>query len=174
MSIDKLNKIEILENAISYIVAFGMLIYGVAKMVQFNGAINTQKTLPELTPQQLMWAFYGYSKPYVIILGFIEIIGALLIFIKKTRLIGCLLLSVILCNVILQDFFFDVSAITVALFYQFLILLVFWINQEKIRLAFQNLLISNVGKVSIKTIIITVILFVFLRILEYFLTVYLF
>jgi len=50
----------ILENAFTYIVVFAMFAYGAGKIIQFNGAIEIDKSVSELTGMQLMWAFYGY------------------------------------------------------------------------------------------------------------------
>lgn len=82
-----------------------MFIYGFGKLFQFEGAAEIDKTVSELNGMQLMWAFYGYSKSFAITLGIFEVIGGLLILIKRTRIIGCLFTSTILINVILQDIF---------------------------------------------------------------------
>lgn len=88
MTLTKNDKIEIFENAISWIVVFAMFIYGAAKTVQFNGGSEIDKTVSELTGMQLMWAFYGFSKSFAITLGLFEIIGGILILLKRTRIIG--------------------------------------------------------------------------------------
>ncbi len=49
MNFDKKEKIEILENAISWIVVLAMFIYGFGKLIQFDGAIEIDKTVSELT-----------------------------------------------------------------------------------------------------------------------------
>src|SRR5690606_27977531 len=108
MKLNKKDKIEIFENAISWVVVLAMLVYGGAKLVQFDGAAQIEKTVSELTGMELMWAFYGYSKAFAMTIGVFEIIGAILILIKRTRIIGCLFTSTILVNIILQDIFFEV------------------------------------------------------------------
>ena len=100
ITFSKQEKIDILENTISWIIVFMMFVYGVGKIAQFNTAIEIEKTLPGLTGMELMWAFYGYSLPFAIIIGLLEILGALLIFFKRTRLLGCILTSTILINII--------------------------------------------------------------------------
>ena len=101
MNLNKKDKIEILENAISWVVVLAMLVYGGAKLGQFDGAANIDKTVSELTGMELMWAFYGYSKAFALTIGIFEIIGGILILIKRTRIIGCLFTSTILVNIIL-------------------------------------------------------------------------
>ena len=176
MKFEKTDKIEILENAFSYIVVFAMFIYGGAKIAQFEGALETRKSVAELTGMQLMWAFYSYSKPFAIILGVFEITGGILMFFKRTRLLGCLFVSTILVNVILQDIFYEVhiGALRAAIIYQILILVILWFNREKLIQSFKILtalkdLNEPRNKVSIK-ILLSVIFFVTIRILEFYVT----
>jgi hypothetical protein len=66
MKFDREDKLEIFENAITWIVLFAMFIYGGGKLVQFDGASEINKTVSEMTGMDLMLAFYGYSKLYAI------------------------------------------------------------------------------------------------------------
>ena len=104
------------------------------KLIQFDGATEIDKTVSELTGMELMWAFYSYSKSFAITLGILEIIGGILILIKKTRIIGCLFTSTILVNIIFQDIYFGVhlGALKAAIVYQILILIILWLNKEKL------------------------------------------
>ncbi|MEZ4982685.1 MAG: hypothetical protein R2769_14090 [Saprospiraceae bacterium] len=77
------SKIEfksILETALAWKVVLAMLAYGVGKYVQFEGAYDPDKIIGELTGMQLMWSFYGYSRPFVLLMGVLEITGAMLLF----------------------------------------------------------------------------------------------
>ncbi|MCF1713279.1 DoxX family protein [Flavihumibacter sp. RY-1] len=170
------NKYRILENACSYIVVFAMVTYGFGKTVQFNGATNIPKPVSELTGMQLMWAFYGYSKPFVYTIGVLEIIGGILLLLKRTRLIGCLLVSTILINIILQDIFYDVNmgALRAAIFYQAMILFIFYFNRIKI-IATWNILTKKVDnqsnfKNNLLVLLLSGFSFILLRIAEYYLT----
>ena len=89
MVLTKTDKIEIFENAISWIVVIAMFIYGGGKLIQFDSVVEIDKTISEMTGMELMWAFYGYSKSFAIPLGVFELIGGFLILIKRTRIIGC-------------------------------------------------------------------------------------
>ena len=171
------DKIEIVENAISWIVVFAMFVYGGAKIIQFNGALEIDKRVSELTGMELMWAFYGYSKSFAITLGIFELIGGLLILIKRTRIIGCLFTSTILVNVILQDIFYDVhlGALRAAILYQVLILVILWMNKEKLETSIKALLSSTKleqTKLKLFTkLLIAFAIFIVLRILEYYITI---
>ncbi len=116
------------------IVAIYMIGYGIGKPLQFGDISSYTKPVNKLNPMALMWAFYSYSKPYVIIIGFFEILGALLLVIPRTRLVGGLVLTTILTNIILQDYFFGVlqGALANAIFYQLVILFVFYRHRHKI------------------------------------------
>lgn len=177
MDLNRKDKIEIVENAISWIVVFAMFVYGGAKVMQFDGASEIDKTVSEMTGMELMWAFYGYSKSYAMTLGLFEILGGTLILIKRTRIIGCLFTLTILVNVILQDIFFKVhfGALKAAILYLFLILMILWFNKDNIIQSVKALLIFNTSeepryKFIIK-LIIAFVCFVILRIIEYYLTI---
>ena len=177
MNLNKQDKLEIFENAISWIIVLAMFIYGGAKLFQFDGAAEIDKTVSELTGMELMWAFYGYSKSFALTLGIFEIIGGILILIKRTRIIGCLFTSTILVNVIFQDIYFGVhlGALKAAILYQILILIILWLNKEKLIRSLKTLLESNKieqpkTKIFIK-LLIAFGIFVVLRILEYYVTI---
>ena len=176
MKLDKKDKTEILENAFSYIVVLAMFAYGVGKIVQFDGAINSSKLVSEMTGMELMWAFYGYSKPFVIVLGVLEISGGILMLIRRTRLLGSLLVSTILINVILQDIFYGVhvGALKAALIYQSLIFIILWFNRERVVKCFKILtspgINRNSGKKFFLILFLSGLLFVGLRIVEYYIT----
>ncbi|AXG71436.1 hypothetical protein KORDIASMS9_03693 [Kordia sp. SMS9] len=177
MNFNQKDKIEIFENAISWVVVLAMLIYGCAKLFQFEGAAEIDKTVSEMTGFELMWAFYGYSQPFAITLGVFEVVGGILILIKKTRLLGCLLISSILINVIFQDIYFGVhvGALKAAILYQVLILIILWLNREKLIRSIKTLLETHrtqqpKAKFFAK-LIIAFGIFVGLRIVEYYVTI---
>ena len=177
MNFNKKDKIEILENAISWVVVLAMFIYGACKLIQFDGANEIDKTISELTGMELMWAFYGYSKSFAITLGILEVIGGILILIKKTRIIGCVFTSTILVNIILQNICFEVhlGALKAAVLYQILILIILWLNKEKLIRSIKVLLeYKKIEQPKIKLftkLLIAFGVFIILRILEYYLTI---
>lgn len=177
MKLTRSSRREILENAFSYIVVFAMLAYGAGKIIQFKKAVDLNRTVDSMTGMELMWAFYGHSTTYVYILGCLEIIGGLLMLIKTTRLIGCLLVSTILVNIILQDIFYNVNvgALRAAILYQIVILAILWFNREKLLASFRALLTRNITELPKKDtfikLFLSFLLFVILRIAEFYLTI---
>jgi len=176
MKINKNDIIDIVENAMSWVVVLGMLVYGAGKLVQFDGAASIQKSVSELTGMELMWAFYGYSFTFAVLLGILELLGATLIFFKKTRLIGCLFTSTILINIIIQDIVFEVhvGALRAALFYQTMIVIILILNKEQLVAAIRELLYQQRKASSFKKqglkLGLGMLLFVLLRLAEMYLT----
>lgn len=177
MIFTKKDQLEILEHALSWIVSLAMFIYGGAKLIQFKGAAAVDKTVAEMTGMELMWAFYGYSQAFAIILGVLELIGGTLMLFKKTRLIGCLFSSTILVNIILQDIVFGVhlGALKAAILYQLIIFWVLYFNRvqvlQSIRALMQTPKLDQSRQKFLLKLAIAFVLFVGLRVLEYFITV---
>jgi hypothetical protein len=168
---------EVLETALSWIVVLGMFIYGFGKLVQFGGASEFDKPVSELSGMELMWAFYGYSFPFAVVLGVLEVSGGVLIFFRKTRLLGCFFTSTILINVILQDIFYGVhlGALKAALLYQFILFYLLWAHRKRVFSAIHQLLIPRVRSASLSGFwlkaVLAFLLFIGLRVLEYYLTI---
>ena len=128
---------------IIFIVSISMIIYGIAKPFQFaNLTSSTNINLSQ--GHKLMWSFYSYSLTYPIIIGVFEIIGGITLLFYRTRILGCILLTVILSNVIIQDFVYEVTALNSAIFYQVLVLIIIFFDFKKLKnilvelLKFQN------------------------------------
>ncbi|MBP4142967.1 hypothetical protein J3S90_14260 [Flavobacterium sp. P4023] len=128
---------------IIFIVSISMIIYGIAKPIQFaNFTSSTNINLSQ--GHKLMWSFYSYSLTYPIIIGVFEIIGGITLLFYRTRILGCILLTVILSNVIIQDFVYEVTALNSAIFYQVLVLIIIFFDFKKLKnilvelLKFQN------------------------------------
>ena len=89
-----------------FIVSGSMLVYGIAKPIQFqNFTPADHSSLSE--GHQLMWKFYSYTKAYPIIIGVFEVIGAISMLFNRTRVFRCFLLTIILGNIIVQDYLYD-------------------------------------------------------------------
>lgn len=134
MTISKQDWYYVFELSVAITVAASMLLYGIGKPTQFSNSIILQKTVINLTGMELMWAFYGYSKAYAIIIGIFEIAGGVLLLINKTRIAGAIILTTILLNVILQDIFYGVNqgALKAAIIYQALLLIIFYLKRKVI------------------------------------------
>jgi len=95
-----------------YYLGYFMIYYGLFKImpIQF-GEISFWKMLQpygESSPMGLAWTFLGHSKGYSLFIGLSEFIGGILLFHKRTKLLGALILIPVIVNVVAVNFFFDV------------------------------------------------------------------
>jgi len=137
--------IRILEWASAWVVALSMFVYGFAKPIQFSDPSTITTPVNELTGMELMWAFYGYSAPFHYLLGVLEVTGGVLLLIPRTRVLGALLLTAMLINIIAQDIFFGVleGALRAAIVYQLLTLFILWIHREAVADGFRRFVLPR-------------------------------
>jgi hypothetical protein len=96
----------------TYCLGLYMLIYGFTKVLsgQF-GAPNLhvlEETVGNSSPMGLLWTFMGASKPYTFFSGLMEVIGGYLLFFGRTRTLGALLSSIVMLNVMMLNYCYDV------------------------------------------------------------------
>ena len=91
--------------------------YGIGKIMggQFHRAGQIPEeiaTTPiaEVGSFDLAWIFFGYSEGYIWFIGLSQIVGGGLLLFNKTKMIGVGILIPILLNIIVVDFFFEISA----------------------------------------------------------------
>lgn len=167
---------HVVELAMSWLVALAMFTYGIAKTIQFRNESYDSRPIGELSGMELMWAFYGHSQAFPLIIGGLQFFGGMLLLFTKTRLIGGLFLSTILANIILQDIVYGVNegALKAAIIYQCCLIVIFWLNRQKLFEAMQALSSgSSPHKVNKQTWVIfgvAFLIFLVLRVMEFFLT----
>jgi uncharacterized membrane protein YphA (DoxX/SURF4 family) len=97
---------------IRYFLAYEMMVYGTAKIfdVQFTtpSLFTLDAKMIDLQGQALAWAFFSYSYTFQAVLGWFEVIGAVLILFNRTLTLGALLLFGLMFNVMLGNYYFDV------------------------------------------------------------------
>ncbi|WP_291120598.1 hypothetical protein [Empedobacter sp. UBA7248] len=130
--------IYILYWAVIFTVSISMFVYGILKPAQFtNMDNNINNHLSE--GHRLMWNFYSFTKGYPIIIGIFEVIGAITLLFRRTRIFACLLLTTILVNIILQDYFYEIVALNSSIYYQVLIFVILIIDRERVIEIFSKL-----------------------------------
>lgn len=139
-------------------------IYGLGKLL--GGQFYRKGHLPEEVAAQtldtvksfdLAWTFMGHSYVYILFIGISQLIGAWLLLWEKTKLLGVAILIPILVNIIVFDavFFETYGALASAAIYFILLLLVLYLNKEKVIAAFNELIKkTNTQKLNFKTILI--------------------
>lgn len=104
---------HLLITVLRYFLAAMWIAYGALKITRLQFPPLTPDTLIQTygnsSPRELAWAFMGYSNGFNYFIGTVEIIAGLLLFFRRTSLIGNLIAFGALVNVIAFDYFFDVN-----------------------------------------------------------------
>lgn len=95
-----------------YYIAASLIGYGYAKVFygQFGPPTLWKLIQPfgESSPMGLAWTFIGASKAYTMFSGFAELIGGILLLFRRTSVIGALVGFVVMFNVMLMNFCYDI------------------------------------------------------------------
>jgi hypothetical protein len=62
-----------------------------------------------LSGEELTWAYFRHSYPYIVAIGACQIGGSLLLLFRRTRLLGAIVLVPVLVNIILLDYFYGLD-----------------------------------------------------------------
>ena len=97
---------------VRYYLGFIMLSYGFAKVfpLQF-GNITTYRLhqqLGDMSPMGLLWTFMAYSEKYQFFAGAMEVLGGVLLFFRRTLLLGAVVSFGVMLNVFILNMCFDV------------------------------------------------------------------
>lgn len=97
---------------VRYMLAFTMLTYGFDKVIKLQFADpdfgRLAEPLGNYSPFALLWTFMGFSTAYTHFGGWCEVIGAVLLFWRRTTTLGALILCGVLANVVALNYFYDV------------------------------------------------------------------
>ena len=120
-----------------YTLAFTLLSYAFLKIlpIQFP-YLQTSLLITsygQSSPMGLLWRFMGFSPAYTAFAGFSELLPAIFLFFRRTALLGSLLAFVVMLNVVMLNFCYDVPVKLYSL--NLLALTVFLIAPEARRLS---------------------------------------
>lgn len=97
---------------IRYYLGYTLLIYGFIKVIKlqfpFPGLARLTQPYGESSPMGLAWTFIGYSSGYNIFIGSAEVIAGILLFFKRTTLLGALISMTVMANVAAMNFSYDI------------------------------------------------------------------
>ncbi|WP_158789484.1 hypothetical protein [Granulicella sp. L46] len=86
--------------------------YGISKVfdLQFSppGVRVLNERYGDSSPMELMWTFVGFSVPYTIFSGLVEVIPGILLLFRRTAVLGALMAVAVMLNVALLNFCYDV------------------------------------------------------------------
>lgn len=97
---------------IRYYLAFYLVTYGLAKVFtgQFDqpGLYRLNQAYGESSPMGLAWTFFGYSTAYRVFTGVFETLAGIFMLFRRTTILGALLSLVVMTNIVMINFCFDV------------------------------------------------------------------
>ncbi len=105
---------DLLRSYLRYVLAATMLGYGLAKLsVLFNqfpvpGVDRLSATYGDSSPMGLAWTFMGASRAYTLFSGAGEVLAALLLIWRRTTLLGVLVSSGVMLNIVMLNFCYDI------------------------------------------------------------------
>jgi uncharacterized membrane protein YphA (DoxX/SURF4 family) len=151
MEITKKKVLSHLELAARIYAATMLLTYGFGKLMGgqfYQGSIpDSIAILPleEVGGFDLAWTFFGYSYGYILFIGGTQILGSFLLLFHRTKILGGAILVPVLMNIIVVDFFFEIStgAMLSAISYFTAICFVLWYNRKPIIEAVQKVFINK-------------------------------
>lgn len=123
-----------------YFLAGAMLGYGFAKVFHLQMPFPYLSQLVQLfgdkSPMGLAWSYIGYSKTYSAFTGWGEVIGGLLLFFRRTTLLGALIVAVVMLNVFVINMSYDVPVKLFSFFLFFLSLLLLLPDLQRLTAVF--------------------------------------
>jgi uncharacterized membrane protein YphA (DoxX/SURF4 family) len=97
---------------VRYTLASVLLSYGISKVFDLQFSPPDVQVLNERygdsSPMRLLWTFVGSSVPYTIFSGVAEVVPGLLLLFRRTAVLGALIASAVMLNVVLLNFCYDV------------------------------------------------------------------
>jgi uncharacterized membrane protein YphA (DoxX/SURF4 family) len=123
---------------ISYYLAVQLLSYGLNKIFKWQFYFPEPNTLytrvGDMPRDILYWTTMGTSHRYSVFAGLIEVIPAVLLLFKQTRLIGALVAFGVLLNVVMINFSFDISVKLHSLFLIFCSAMLIYHSRQRLLL----------------------------------------
>ncbi len=95
-----------------FFIAAALLMYSGAKVFGTQLAYSTitaDTPISSLTGFELMWQFYGWSRPFVALIVAAQVTAAVLVVVPRTTRLGYLLTIALMGNIVAMDVFYGVS-----------------------------------------------------------------
>jgi hypothetical protein len=97
---------------VRYSLGVTLLSYGAFKVFKSQfpapAPFRLTETYGDSSPMGLLWTFMGYSTPYTIFAGGAEALAGILLLFRRTAALGALLGTVVITNVVMLNFCYDV------------------------------------------------------------------
>ncbi len=97
---------------VRYYIALIAFTYGIIKIfclqMAFPSLSQLATPLGDLLPMRLSWMFIGYSSPYQVFSGIMEVLAGLLLLYRRTATLGTLLAFIVFTNVMVLNLSYDI------------------------------------------------------------------
>jgi hypothetical protein len=107
-------ELELVYRGVRYVLAMTVFAYAIFKIfpAQFSFPSPTRlvQTYGASSRMGLLWTFMGASPAYQMFAGWAELLGCVLVVVRRTATLGALVLFAILTNVLMMDICYDVPA----------------------------------------------------------------
>lgn len=122
---------------------FFMFTYGFVKLIQlqfpYPSLTRMLNPLGDFSPMGLAWTYLGYSKGFNLFMGFMEVLGGLLLIPRRTSTLGAFITMGVMAQVAMMNFMYDIP---VKIFSTHLLLIAFFIFSTDLK-RFINVFIKN-------------------------------
>ncbi len=111
-TIDSEKTLALWQGMLRYGLAFELCTIGWQKIfhLQFVTPIGRlDNPFSSFSPIDLMWAFFGQSYSFILVIGLCQIIGSLLLLFSRTRLFAVFILLPIMINIVLIDILYEIQ-----------------------------------------------------------------
>lgn len=136
-------------NYARYYVGLYMILYGFAKLFEgqfrFPGFGLLEQSYGDSSPMRLLWTFMGYSRSYSVFSGLGEVVAGYLLLFRRTTVLGCLVTIIIMLNVVMLNFSYDVP---VKIFSSHLVLISFIILTPDIKRLLHFFILNRPAEIS--------------------------
>ena len=121
---------------IRYFLAYMLFVYGFVKVIKlqfpFPSLTTLTQTYGESSPMGLAWTFIGYSTGYNIYIGGAEVLAGVLLFFKRTTLLGALLAMTVMANVFAMNLAYDIPVKLFSLNLLFMATWIAWRDMDRL------------------------------------------
>jgi hypothetical protein len=125
-----------------YFLAYMLFMYGFVKVIKlqfpFPSLVRLTETYGESSPMGIAWTFIGYSTGYNIYIGGAEVLAGVLLFFKRTTLLGALLAMIVMANVFAMNLAYDIPVKIFSFNLLFLATWIAWRDIDRLVAFFMN------------------------------------
>ena len=102
------------QGLVRYFLALDLCMFGFQKIFHLQFVIPMgvlDNPFSSLTGEEMVWAFFGKFYAFTVIIAGLQIGGSLLLLFRRTRLFGVVILLPVLFNILLLDYFYDLTIV---------------------------------------------------------------